>query len=117
MSMPAEAGTASPSSHAAERPAVPLGYASGMSRYGPPPRLWAAGVALGVGLVLLWTAMSALRGLAGTVTGPMAAGLRNSDEFVAVMVMTGFFAFICTMAALMFLVVGLKWLRNAAHAA
>ena len=118
MTVAPEAGAFSPSSHAApERSAVPLGYASPGTRWRPPAGLWAAAVALAVGLVLLWTAMSALRGLAGTVTGPGAMAIGNSDEYIAVVVMTGFFAGICTLAALLFLFVGLKWLRTSAHAA
>ena len=113
-----EAGHFHPPAHAAahDRPAVPLGYASPTSRYRPPPRLSSAGVALAVGLVLLWTAMSALRGLAETVTGPAAQAVRYSSDFQTVFAMMGFFAALCTLAALLFLVIGLKWLRASAHA-
>jgi hypothetical protein len=95
-----------------EAPPVPLGYASAIPRFRPAPRLTAALIALVVGLGLLAIALYALRGLMSSVMAPQALSVRNSDEFIVVMAITCIFAGISTLAALLFLFVGLKWLRG-----
>jgi hypothetical protein len=96
-------------------PPVPLGYAAQLARFRPTPRLSSAGIALAVGLLLLCLSLYAMRGLMDSVMSPVAMASRNSDEFVVVLVLTSVFAGVCTLAALLFLFVGLRWLRAASQ--
>jgi hypothetical protein len=100
-----------------EAPPVALGYASPLLRIRPAPRLAAALIALAIGLVLLVIVLYALRGLMSSIMSPQALSLRNTDEFIAIMIITCVFAGVCTLMALLFLFIGLKWLRGVSRSA
>ena len=69
-----------------------------------------------MGLALLFLSLYALRGLMESLTSPQSMSVRHTEEFALVMVLIALFAAACTMGALLFLVVGLRWLRAAAAA-
>ena len=97
---------------AGEVPPVPLGYASTLPPARPARRVSAPVTALVVGIVLLTLALYALQHLMKCVMSPEGMNLRNSDEFAAAMALIGVFAGICTIAAVVFLAVGLRWLGS-----
>lgn len=91
---------------------VSLGYASALPAARPARLASAAVVALAVGLVLLGLSLYALQHIMSSVMSPQGMALRNNDEFTVAMALIAVFAGICTLAGLVFLVVGLRWLGS-----
>lgn len=97
-----------------ERPPVPIGYAAALPALRVSRPLWAAAAALALALALLGTALYALLSLARlmTIARPM-----NFDQntWAIVSVLIPIFAGVCTLAALVCLGVGLKWLGSSSR--
>jgi hypothetical protein len=91
--------------------AVPVGYASRLTRHGATNALWAGVASCAVGLVLLGIALGALVSIAGLAAVRAGVGFapRNAGPMLAV------FVAVCTLTGLVFLVVGLRWLFAAAQ--
>ena len=106
----------SPGSPVPEVPPAPLGYASPVPPARPARRLWAALAALAAGVVVLGIALYALLSLTATLTAPQASAY-SRDAWEIVPPLLGVFAGICTVMALVFLGVGLKWLGAVSRAA
>ena len=102
----------SPATDRAEPPPMPLGYVSALPPARPLRHMSAPVAALAVGVVLLGLALYALMHLMSCVMSPQVMSVRNSDEFAVTMALISVFAAICTLAALVFLVVGLRWLGS-----
>lgn len=96
--------------HAPEAPPLPLGYASAISQPRPERRLAGPVVALTVGLLLLGIALYALLYLVNLYP-PRGDGPRGQN-FEIIMTLLMVFAAVCTLAGLLFLAVGLKWLGS-----
>ena len=92
-----------------EVPPVPLGYVSPIPVVRPSVRPWAPLGALGAGTAVLLIALYALLSLADILTAPQAAAY-DRDVWTLVPALLGVFAGVCTVVALVFLAVGLKWL-------
>lgn len=99
------------SSPAPATAAVAVGYATPVARPGGSHPLWAAVASCAVGLVLLGIALRALASIAALAAVRAGAGFapRNAGPMLAV------FAFVCTLAGLVFLVVGFWRLFAAAR--
>ena len=105
----------SPVQRLSEHPPMPIGYSSPIPAARPVRRLWAAVVALAAGVVLLGIALYALLSVSSTLTAPQAQAYeRVARELMPAML--GMFAAICTVTALVFLGVGLKWLGAVSRA-
>ena len=92
-----------------EIPPVPLGYVSPIPVVRPALRPWAPLAACGAGTVVLLIALYALLSLADILTAPQASAY-DRDVWTIVPPLLGVFAGVCTVVALVFLGVGLKWL-------
>jgi multisubunit Na+/H+ antiporter MnhB subunit len=93
---------------APETPPLPIGYASAIPQPHPERRLGAPVAALIVGLLLLGVALYALLHLLNQFLPRGEEPRGQNFEVVMVILMT--FAGICTLAGLLFLAIGLKWL-------
>ena len=96
-------------------PPVPLSYASHVPPVRPARRLWAALAALAAGVVVLGIALYALLSLTATLTAPQAAAY-SRDAWAIIPALLGMFAGVCTLMAVVFLFVGLRWLGAVSRA-
>src|SRR5436190_2221855 len=101
-----------------ERPPVTLGYSSPLPAARPVRRLWGAVTALLAGVLLLGIALYALLSIATILSSPQAQGFAQPSRVLQDLVppLLGVFAGICTVTALVFLGVGLKWLGGVSRA-
>jgi hypothetical protein len=93
----------------AQSPIPSLGYATPMARGAPPRRLWPVVAALATGVLLLAIALFALKFVVETLAAPKTSELPRElrEVFLPIVCV---FAGLCTVAAFVFLGVGLKWL-------
>ena len=102
----------------AETPPLPLGYAPAVfppqAGYYPARRIWPAVAALATGLALLGLGLFALLHLLAALMSPQGTAFSRDarDILMAVVII---FAAVCTMAGLLFLAIGLRWLGAAAR--
>jgi hypothetical protein len=92
-----------------EVPTLPLAYVSPMPAVRPPLRPLAPLAALGAGTAVLLIALYALLALASMLTAPQAAAY-DRGVWNIFPPLLGWFAGVCTVVALIFFGVGLKWL-------